>query len=282
MPSSKENRKFYIRSPDLEFEEGGPIQIGNVITDMFLPQDAIAILDPMPKVIDNGPAYGKGRKIGAGQKSIDFSFSAKLYHAFGGQAEARSKEAMRTIYTFDKIQPLYLESNPTAKEVKALSDKDEEVKAALEAGPIYIVTGLKIAKGLKYSNEQISGSHAGASGGGKVTENAAIQGKLSGARDDLNTETWPVIGSPIIAYRLQIIKDISWFWQSQRLNSKSLDPKTAGFMNRDESTQEADVESAEVTQEDVAYFVKEQQYKGVEGIDFDDESEDFTILCLKQ
>lgn len=278
MSSSQENRKFYIRSPDLEFLQDGPIKIGNVITDMFFPQDPIATLQPISNTIQ-GAGYGTGRKSRENHASIDLSFSAKLYQAFGGQAEAKGSNAMHTLYDFDEIQSFYLKDNPTKADVKTLRDNDEEVKAALATGPIYIITGLKIAKGLRYSNERSSEAQASVRGGAQVNEHAVIQGKAEGTKGGTNTEKWPVLGSPIIAYRLHIIKSSKFLWRSEILASKSLDPKSHGFMSRDDEDEEDfDLESAEVGLEDVKYFAEEVDYEEVEEVGVEDMDEAYSML----
>ncbi len=60
MPREGKERKFYLRAPDLEFRLNGPIKIGNLITDMTLPQDPITFLDPLPKII-HGSGYSQGK-----------------------------------------------------------------------------------------------------------------------------------------------------------------------------------------------------------------------------
>ena len=45
---------------------------------------------------------------------------------------------------------------------------------------MYIVTGLKVAKGLKYFNQRASESKAVLKGEGHVTQEAAVEAKLEG------------------------------------------------------------------------------------------------------
>jgi hypothetical protein len=52
---------------------------------------------------------------------------------------------------------------------------------------VYIVTGLKIAKGLRYSNQRASEHKAALSGGGHVTQEATVEGKLEGELGGENT-----------------------------------------------------------------------------------------------
>lgn len=61
---------------------------------------------------------------------------------------------MRTVYDYDEIESWYLAKNPTATDAKAFRKKDQDVDAALNNGPVYVVTGIYIAIGLKYSNQR--------------------------------------------------------------------------------------------------------------------------------
>ncbi|KAF2496436.1 hypothetical protein BU16DRAFT_377726 [Lophium mytilinum] len=134
MPAPKD-RKFYLRAPDLEFRLNGPIKIGNVITDMTLPQDPITFFDPLPKIIP-GAGYSKGKTEREHHASLNAGLSAKLYDVFGGQAEAKTSSSLKTIYAFDKAAAWYLERNPTAADAKRFREKDEEFKSALRNGPV--------------------------------------------------------------------------------------------------------------------------------------------------
>ena len=135
MPASTRDRKFYLRAPDLEFRLNGPIKIGNVITDMSLPQDPITVFEPLPKIIP-GSGYSKGKAESEHHASVNASLSAKLYDVFGGQAEAKTSSSLKTIYNFEKVLAWYLEKNPTAADAKKFREKDEEFKNALRNGPV--------------------------------------------------------------------------------------------------------------------------------------------------
>jgi len=135
MAPSTKDRKFYLRAPDLEFRLNGPIKIGNVITDMTLPQDPITFFDPLAKII-SGSGYGEGKIESENHASFNASLSAKIYDLFGGQAEAKTSSSLKTIYTFDKVSARYLESNPTAAEAREFRKKNTEFKNALRNGPV--------------------------------------------------------------------------------------------------------------------------------------------------
>ncbi|CZR67102.1 uncharacterized protein PAC_17001 [Phialocephala subalpina] len=281
MPASTKDRKFYLRTPDLEFRLNGPIKIGNVITDMTLPQDPITFLDPLPKIIP-GSGYSKGKTESEHHASVNAGLSAKLYDVFGGQAEAKTSSSLKTIYAFDKVSAWYLEKNPTAADAEKFREKDDEFKNALRNGPVYIVTGLKIAKGLRYSNQRASEHKAALSGGGHVTQEATVEGRLEGELGGENTDTWTVLGDPILAYRLHIMKTKGWSWKGEgNLTAKTYDPGDAGFMNREDEVDEFEVDTDEVLPKDIGFFAMEQEFEGVHYLDFEDEEEEWSLTVLE-
>ncbi|KAF2804924.1 uncharacterized protein BDZ99DRAFT_467152 [Mytilinidion resinicola] len=206
MPAAQGNQKYYLRVPDLEYIQGGPIKIGNIITNMFHPENTIGFLDPLPNVM-KGAGAGEGDVKREAHGSINISFSAKLYEAFGGRAEASKERSLRTVYEYNEVESWYLSQNPTGADVKALRKKDEQVDGALNTGPVFIVTGLKIAKGLKYSNRRTAEMHGGLSGGGHINEHAAVEGRAEATRGGENAESYKILGDCILAYRLHEVKE---------------------------------------------------------------------------
>lgn len=135
MPTSPADRKFYIAAPGLEFRMNGPIKIGNVITDLTAPQDPIIVFEPLAKII-NGSGFGEGKIANEHHVSANADFAARISSVFKAQARAAANSSSNTVYEFDKITAKFLETNPTAKEVKAFRLKDEEFKNALQAGDV--------------------------------------------------------------------------------------------------------------------------------------------------
>lgn len=52
---------------------------------------------------------------------------------------------------------------------------------------MYIITGLKIAKGLRYSKQRANRHKASLNGGGHITDEAAVEGKWEGELGGENT-----------------------------------------------------------------------------------------------
>lgn len=278
--SSTSTSKFYLRTPDLEYNLQGPIQIGNVIRDMKCPQDPIATLNPVPQII-TGSGFGDGRMEHEVHGSLKLNLSAKIYEAFGGQAEASTNNSLRTTYEFDEIEAQYLKKNPTKADAENLRDTDKEVKGALSRGPVYIVTGLKIAKGLKYSNKRTADQGGSLGAQGRVAKEASVGGNLEAERGGEDLENYTIKGDTILAYRLHIIKKESFRWLGEReLQVESVDHGKAGFMNHSDHVEDEGIDVAEVTVQEAQYFAQDEEYGGIEEMSLTDDKESWTLLSI--
>ena len=278
--SSKSASKFYLRAPDLEYNLQGPIQIGNIIRDMKRPQDPIATLNPIPQII-TGSGFGDGRIERELHGSLKLNLSSKIYEIFGGQAEARTSNALRTTYEFDEIEAQYLKRNPTKADVEKLRDTDMEVKGALSRGPVYIVTGLKIAKGLKYSNKRIADQGGSLGVQGHITREASVGGNLEAERGSEDVENYTVKGDTILAYRLHIVRKEGFRWLGERaLEVESVDHGKAGFMNHSEDFEDEGIDVAEVTVQEAQHFAQDEEYGDVEETSLKDDKEIWTLLSM--
>ncbi|KAF2009062.1 hypothetical protein BU24DRAFT_429002 [Aaosphaeria arxii CBS 175.79] len=275
-------KKYYIGAPMLGLVLEGPLKIGNIVKDFTAPQDRIAFLERAPANTIPGVEFSKGKIETARRASIHAGFSAKLYEVFGAQGEARGSRTMHTVYDFDEIKSLYLADNPTAKEIEALRKSNPEVKTALDRGPLYIVTGLKVVKGLKYTTVQRTDIRAGAGGQATVTEEAVIEAHLGGEHGTATLENYTVIGDTIMAFQVHIVaKEGRWWPFSSTLDSKTFDPEDGGLMNSKDSKGPADLFATEADQQHIAYFSEQEELGEVVEEELEDEDELWSLLVIR-
>ncbi|KAI9765368.1 MAG: Ras GTPase ras2 [Geoglossum simile] len=179
------------------------------------------------------------------------SSSSKMAKAFGAQAEA-SERATKTEYNFDGVQPRYFETNSNAADAKALIAKSPEVKAALMRGPVYVITGLSIAEGLKYSNHSTADMKTSASGNAHVTDEVELEGKLGGSAVRRNLLSYTMLGDAILAYLLHIIKEVGWAWKRD-YEVETYDPGNAGFLDIQQRKAEVGVDAEDLLQDDLIH-----------------------------
>ncbi|KIW21361.1 hypothetical protein PV08_01941 [Exophiala spinifera] len=285
MPPSTEIKRFYLRAPDLEYSVDGPIKIGNVLSDITLPQDPITFFAPLSNVV-SGVGYGKGEISKDHHASLNVGLSAKIYDVFGAQADAETSGLVKTTYAFDEIVALHLQTNPTAADVKQFRENDVEFKNALQKGPVFVVTGLKIVKGLRYLNERSNQHGAQLSGQAHVTDEISLGGNLGGDRGRRNKETWTALGEPILAYRLHVIakRGRLWPWRGQNDDAtiQTFSPGDVGFMGLEDELDEFEAEIDEVGVMDIESFAQEQEYKGVRYVDSGSEEDAWSFALLEE
>jgi len=135
-----------------------------------------------------------------------------------------------------------------------------------------------LAKGLKYSTQRVSAQSAVIGGGGHVSNEVAAEASLEGERGGENTAQWTVIGDPIIAYRLHVIKKARW---RGNLTAEALDHGDAGFMSKEDELDEPDLDVKEASLEDVEFFKVDQEFEGVRYLDLRDQEEEWSLAVLE-
>ncbi|KAI4908603.1 uncharacterized protein J4E92_010796 [Alternaria infectoria] len=273
-PSPLESRNLFIRAPSLDYPPNGPIKIGNVITDMFRPQDPIAQLEPLAEIITMASSNEGTRKRGD-HGSARLDASAKLCAAFGSQAKGKRSTNMRTVYDFNNVETLMLERNPRVTEIIALCDAEPKVQYALKRRPIYVITGLKVARGLRYSIIQSRESEVGLSTQGNVTKEDAVQAHLDSSAGTDGTESYTVFGDVILAYRLHVIKKAGW----KRRGEADL-KIGAGFLSTEEMRLEGEVETKSLSAQDLKHFAEDEGYETGSILMTDDE-EAWSMACVE-
>ena len=92
-----------------------------------------------------------------------------------------------------------------------------------------------------------------------------------------------MLGNPILAYRLHIIKKEGWSWKGEgNLTAKTNDPGDAGFMNLDDEVDNFEVETEELLPKDVGFFATENGYEKLNHLDLEDEEENWSLAVVEE
>lgn len=282
--------KYYIRAPTLDYTKGGPIQLGHVLKDPFNPEDPVFTWDPLrATTIVSAAEPNIHRKY---VTSTNAGLSAKVYQLFGGNADAKTSDLVKTNYQLDAIETEYFTTNPTNNDAKNLVSSNEAVRSAMKriflgSRPLYIITGLKIAKNLTYSSETSSRLTGSIDANVHVVNDVEVEGELGGTKDTARKETYRLPYDAIIAYRLHVIQPVGWLgWLRQTdVEAKRFTPKEDGFLSK-EKTEEVNVqeqlEVKDASVDDLSGFVEEQEYDGYRKVNISDDTEDCIFLCVDQ
>lgn len=148
--------KTYILAPNFQYKPSGPIQLGNIIADPFRPTKPLSTLpedetDNKPAIesvleYDHEIAREEGRAVG-------ISFWTHFLAHIGADVDlTRGRDTLQQ-YSIAQLETRYLRDEPLDDDADlARRLREPRVQAAVNAGlfgrrPVYLVTGLKIARG---------------------------------------------------------------------------------------------------------------------------------------
>ncbi len=232
--------KTYLLAPSFSFPPHGPIAIGNIIADPFRPRRVLTSLDPnQPKpaietVVD--PDYIISRDGGHG---VEVGVWAQFLQTVGINLGGQYEKGVITDYKMDAIETSYLKSDPTDEEVNKRV-KAPRVQIAIKSGlfgyqPVYMISGVKVARGLIASKE------VAANRGGNLGGSLPLSGEVSLGSDvkistrNTEREVFRVEGDRVFAY--QLMKIAQKGWKEKTVTIDDFYPKAA-FLGIDSEDQD--------------------------------------------
>ncbi|GIJ91232.1 hypothetical protein Asppvi_010197 [Aspergillus pseudoviridinutans] len=113
-------------------------------------------------------------------RSLHGSIWAKFLEVADAKLGGGASSNVLAKYTMDRLETVYFRKQPTDDEA-AERAKDKRVQAAINSGilgkrPVYMITGLKIARGFRLRSQDASSMEGEIGGGGQVVPEASIGG----------------------------------------------------------------------------------------------------------
>jgi hypothetical protein len=245
------SRKTYFILPTSDYD-ATHIKLGQIINDMQLPYRALSPplntpQSPLPEIntaykVDYTFDYATNL---SGAVGVQTQFLAQLGSPLGADINVSGERENTKKLETERLETHFIE--PGQKYVEDSVLQVPVVKAYLHdrklAGSVYMVTGIKIAKGAKYSSKEKRGN----GGGGGITVDAtALAGvPVSGgpqAKVKKSTEvgeSYTSCSDFVFAYRVQRVS-IAWFWGT--VKSKEKDGGHLSGVGDDEEIDLDDVE----------------------------------------
>ncbi|KAI5460319.1 hypothetical protein BGZ63DRAFT_404793 [Mariannaea sp. PMI_226] len=228
--------KTYILAPNFTLEPDGPIRIGTIIADPYRPTKPLSVPLTSPTTVTHVDfEYSLSQD---NSKSLSGSVWAQfLQTARANIGGAVSKAALQE-YAMDSLETVRIKADPTDEEA-AERVKDPKVHAAIRAGltgaaPVYMITGLKVAKGFRL-NKSVTSTHE-ANIGANVPITAEVGAGADIAASIANTVSESSrSGSDIIfAYQLHLIARKGWL--HKRVGVDVFVPKSA-LLNKEKKAE---------------------------------------------
>jgi hypothetical protein len=203
--------KTYLLMPNFTTHRDGTVQLGNLIADPFRPSKPLSLPSaPVETSIHEDTAFGlsysatRSHEAGAWAQWLQIA-SAKL----DGAISASNLED----YTADALETLTMKQDPTDEQATKLSREPRvfsAMKGAFGGRPVFMITGIKVAKGFRRTN-QISGTKQGeVNGEVPVVEGLSLGGTFATSHSNSRIESATSTSDIVFAYQLHVIARKGW------------------------------------------------------------------------
>lgn len=203
--------KTYILAPNFQYKPSGPIQIGNIIADPFYPAKPLSI-----------PAEGESPAIESVLEhshelvrekghSVSVGFWATFLQSIGANINVARGTDMVEEYSITELETRYVRDEPLDDDVHlARRLREPRVQTAINAGlfgrrPVYLITGIKIARGLSLRTQLSRRVGSGIGSTLPVTEGISAGAEVSSERRDGTSSSFTA-GEEAIVFAYQLHK----------------------------------------------------------------------------
>lgn len=242
-------QKTYILAPNFRFKpQSGPIALGNLITDPLRPHRALTAIDAdsleakyprIETITEQDHALNR-----ATSHDVSMGVWTQFVQTVGAKISGQRNSTAQTTYTMDSLETMYFITDPSLEEIEArlkVPRVQGFVKASSFPGlrkPVYMVTGLMIAKGFAAREETGKSTGAQVEANGTVPTPAGDVGlgaNLSKSTENTQSDAWRVSEDIVFAY--QLLKIEVKGWKGTQLKYDELRHKAA-YLSRDEEYDE--------------------------------------------
>ncbi|RSL66888.1 hypothetical protein CEP51_012728 [Fusarium floridanum] len=251
----------YFLSPNWNFPPGGRIAIGNIIRNPLKPHLFLTKGGGQPTTSSLERRWRLSLET-ATTKSLTLwgTFLEKIRLGTTAQQD-RIKNGK---FTMESLETIYLSEDPSPEEIKARCN-DPLVREymrldSLLCSPVYMVTGIKVAKRFKLEGEKSSSTSFEFEGGGEVSQEASIGINAAATKRERIADEFESDGDIVFAYQLMKITPKGWR-KEKRLKTDEYQHRQAFLVDEEEDEKEVEVEIGEVVLEDV------EELKGVQVVD---------------
>jgi len=226
----------YLLAPNWTFPPGGPIDLGNIIADPFRPHLVLT----RPASDGPQPSIQKVRETDW-QLQVDSGLNltvglwAKFVDNVGAKIRLQYKHRLGSDYSMVALETVYYTDMPTLAQVQERV-KDPDIHELLRldnlfSRPVYMVTGLKIARGFRLSSKSSSSDGGVGEAGGEIDVAVA---KAHEHRFKSETD---------IIFAYQLMRIAAKGWKEKTLKLTEYHPSAAFLGDNEEQEQVLEVES---------------------------------------
>ncbi|KKO98446.1 hypothetical protein THAR02_09457 [Trichoderma harzianum] len=203
----------YLLAPNWTYRPNGPIALGNIIVDPFRPQYAISKpTKPLPEIetaTENNWIF-ETEKI----RSVNVSIWTRLFNHLSIKLGPNHQRADTVKIVMKSLETTYFRDEPSIQDIQAIA-KEPMIHNFLNTdglfrSPVYMVTGLKIAKGFQLTHHGSFGRGLSAEMSESVAPDMSIGGHANIEITKATSNGFEAADDIIFAYQLLIIKPKGW------------------------------------------------------------------------
>ncbi|KAI1286603.1 hypothetical protein F5Y03DRAFT_380614 [Xylaria venustula] len=277
--------RTYILAPNFSYHPNTSICLGDIVQ---YPDDPTKPLSSVPK-----------SELKPVTRHYDYdnesSFKDKLSHhgtiwgSFLKQASAKvgggSSDGLLNKYTFQRLETIQFTKQPTDEEAEQ-HIKDKRVKAAMDAGflkkkPVFMITGLKVARGFRLSSSASSTTNATIKLEAPVTSDTGVGADADYAREKIMEQKYRAGQDIIFAYQLHIITHKGWLWAQKDVDI-SVYRAPAALLSDSKRDEDRDSDPAEVHAATDTILRKFDEELEMEAISAKDGEEDCVCIIFNE
>ncbi|KAK1248958.1 hypothetical protein MKX08_007178 [Trichoderma sp. CBMAI-0020] len=205
------SKRTYFLAPNLEHKlSSSPIQLGVLLADALKPTKSLSTRSSPPEfdsIVQT--SYAISRTSG---NTVNASVQAKFLSFVGNSINFANNAHVVESFDIDTLETRRLKSEPQDDDEDLIARLQEpKVQAAIRGGlygarPIYIISGLKIARGLSIQREESKSTHRSVGGTVPIVEGISVGAGMSGEKRFGMSSTFKVAPEEDIIFAYQVHK----------------------------------------------------------------------------
>lgn len=266
--------KTYILAPNFSYHPNTSICMGDIIQDPSDPTKPLSS-PAHPSALDTESHLDYDASLSKHKNNfLKGSIWAKFLETASAKIGGGVSGDVLDKYAMDHLETIYFRKQPTDEEA-AERVQHSKVKTAINSGifgkkPVYMITGLKVARSFRLDSGRTSQAQANAAFEASVSSDVSIGADLSASSTDDAQQSHRSGQDIIFAYQLHVIAHKGW--RQRDVDITVYKPKAA-FLHEEEAgaAEEEPVETSAATEEDVRAFDQEMPLEVLRATDGNEE-----------
>ena len=205
----------YFLAPNWSFRPGGRIAIGNIIRNPLKPHMVLSKPDPTkaPYVTDTITERSWRLSVET-VTSLSLSLWGAFLQVYRLGASTNHERTKNSTFTMTSLDTITLLEDVSMDELKARCNENPVKKYmrldSLYCNPVYMITGIKVAKDFKLEGEKSSTNAIEMEAGGQITPEVGLSGGAGISKTIRIMDGFEADGDVVFAYQLLKIKPKGW------------------------------------------------------------------------